>query len=578
MNSNKYFRALTVGAHTSRKTAISTTSSAEAAQKSRPVSTGAKKRTHQQKSLDETLTDRAKREAESDSEDDQDDTTPSGNGMDASSSEEEEPGLRVYSGADVHEKGAPHRKRRNKLLRKSGARVEQIRQEEINRKRKQNNIHVLGADVCEPIASFAELKLRYNITDQLLENIANVGYAVPTPVQMQAVPILLERREVLASAPTGSGKTAAFAIPILHALGKHKTVGYRAVVVSPTRELAKQTFFEFQRLGAGMGYHIQFISNTIKLEKLLRKKPSIAKKMDILITTPNKLVHLLQDTEGKSPVISLENVEWLVIDESDKLFEAEKEGGFRDQLGVIYKACSSPRICRTLFSATFAVEVEEWCKLNLNNVIMLSIGARNAATEAVEQKLLFVGSTGAKVTALRQLLKENFTPPILIFVQTKQAAKELYREIGHEGFHADVIHSDRDQQERDRVVDSFRSGKLWTLIATDVLGRGVDFKGVNLVINYDFPRTSISYIHRIGRAGRAGTKGKAITLYTEKDYVLLRSVAKVIKRSGGEIPDFMLQLPKATKSEKERLQFRWNRRKTHTGKRKRPQKMPTKSS
>ncbi|XP_012504088.1 PREDICTED: probable ATP-dependent RNA helicase DDX52 [Propithecus coquereli] len=194
-------------------------------------------------------------------------------------------------------------------------------------------------------------------------------------------------------------------------------------------------------------------------------------------------------------------VEWLVVDESDKLFEDGKTG-FRDQLASIFLACTSPKVRRAMFSATFAYDVEQWCKLNLDNVITVSIGARKA-----EDGL-------------------GFNPPVLVFVQSIERAKELFHELIYEGINVDVIHAERTQQQRDNTVHSFRAGKIWVLICTALLARGIDFKGVNLVINYDFPTSSVEYIHRIGRTGRAGHKGKAVTFFTEDDKPLLRSKQK----------------------------------------------------
>lgn len=255
----------------------------------------------------------------------------------------------------------------------------------------------------------------------------------------------------------------------------------------------------------------------------------------------------------------------MIVDESDKLFEEGRQG-FRDQLGAIYRACDSQQIRRAFFSATFAFDVQEWCKLNLDNVVMLTIGQKNSASEKVEQQLIFTGSEGGKLMAFRNLIVEvsndrllkskiertyrhilyqkGLTPPVLVFVQTKERAKELYTELVYDGINVDVIHAERSQLQRDNVVKSFRSGQIWVLICTELMGRGIDFKGVNLVVNYDFPPSAISYIHRIGtqyatffctyannviicsiitgRTGRAGRPGKAITFFTENDAGYLR--------------------------------------------------------
>lgn len=277
--------------------------------------------------------------------------------------------------------------------------------------------------------------------------------------------------------------------------------------------------------------------------------PKSSKKFDILVTTPNRLIYLLkQDPPG----IDLTSVEWLVVDESDKLFEDGKTG-FRDQLASIFLACTSHKVRRAMFSATFAYDVEQWCKLNLDNVITVSIGARNSAVETVEQELLFVGSETGKLLAMRELIKKGFNPPVLVFVQSIERSKELFHELIYEGINVDVIHADRTQEQRDNTVHSFRAGKIWVLICTALLARGIDFKGVNLVINYDFPTSSVEYIHRIGRTGRAGHKGKAVTFFTEDDKPLLRSVANVIQQAGCPVPEYIKGFQKLLSKQKKKM-------------------------
>ncbi|XP_076334890.1 DExD-box helicase 52 isoform X1 [Tachypleus tridentatus] len=442
------------------------------------------------------------------------------------------------------EKAQTEKKRKNF---KTPQKLAQLKQEQVNHFRKQNKIFVWGADVPDPVASFDQLHSKYGVHQDILQNIQFLGYSTPTPIQMQAIPLMIERTEILACAPTGSGKTAAFLIPIIHHLKEPKKQGFRAVVVSPTRELAKQTFRECQRLAQGRGLRIHIIDKVNKAAKMFG--PSSSQRFDLLVTTPNRLVYLLQQDP---PVISLKNVEWLVVDESDKLFEAGKQG-FRDQLGVIYKSCDSPNVRHAMFSATFAFEVEEWCKLNLDNVVTISVGVRNTAVDLVEQKLLFVGSESGKLIAFRDMVKKGIVPPVLVFVQTKERAKELFSELIYDGINVDVIHADRSQLQRDNVVKSFRRGKIWILICTELMGRGIDFKGVNLVVNYDFPPSAISYIHRIGRTGRAGRPGQAVTFFTEDDGVNLRSIAQIMKNSGCHVPDYMLKMKKPSKETKRKL-------------------------
>jgi len=277
-------------------------------------------------------------------------------------------------------------------------------------------------------------------------------------------------------------------------------------------------------------------------------------KLDILVTTPNRLVYMINNEQ-----ISMKNVEWLIVDESDKLFETTGKGetSFRDQLATIYRACSEEgeaQLRRAFFSATLATEVEEWCSLNLDNVASVTIGQRHTATDTIKQTLVYTGTEKGKLLAFRQLMeKGQLRPPVLVFVQEKDRAKDLFNELIKEKIHVDVIHSERSQLQRDNSVRAFRAGQIWVLICTELMGRGIDFKGVNLVINYDFPTSTVSYIHRIGRTGRGGRQGEAITFFTDKDKTLLRDVASIVKRSGGEVPEFMLKMKKASRQDKRKM-------------------------
>ncbi|XP_074118169.1 putative ATP-dependent RNA helicase DDX52 isoform X2 [Sminthopsis crassicaudata] len=435
-------------------------------------------------------------------------------------------------------------KEENKL---TAEKLERLRKQKINCFRNKHKIHIQGTDLPEPIASFQQLDQEYKIHSRLLQNILDAGFQTPTPIQMQAIPVMLHGRELLASAPTGSGKTLAFSIPILMQLKQPTNKGFRALIISPTRELASQTHRELVRISEGTGFRIHMIHKAAVAAKKFGPKSS--KKFDILVTTPNRLIYLLkQDPPG----IDLKNVEWLVVDESDKLFEDGKTG-FRDQLAFIFLACTSHKVRRAMFSATFAHDVEQWCKLNLDNVISISIGARNSAAETVEQELLFVGSETGKLLAMRDLIKKGFHPPVLVFVQSIERAKELFHELIYEGINVDVIHAERTQQQRDNTVHSFRAGKIWVLICTALLARGIDFKGVNLVINYDFPTSAVEYIHRIGRTGRAGHKGKAVTFFTEDDKPLLRSVANVIQQAGCPVPEYIRSFHKLPSKQKKKM-------------------------
>ncbi|CAG9767505.1 unnamed protein product [Ceutorhynchus assimilis] len=414
-----------------------------------------------------------------------------------------------------------------------------LEQEEINRYRNQNSISVVGRRIPNPARSFDD----FSVDQSIIKNLIKCGYEEPTPIQKQAVPIMLEGRQLLACAPTGSGKTAAFLVPIIQQLKSPQNSGFRALILCPTRELASQTQRECVRLSEGKGFRIHILS---KINKALNQYgPKSNQKFDILITTPNRLCFLLKQDP---PAIQLSSIQWLVIDEADKLFE-DGSRSFRDQLDQILQACDNKDKKIAMFSATHTPVVAKWCVHNMPGLVRVTIGQRNAATDTVDQKLQFVGSEHGKLIALRDLIRQGISPPVLIFVQSKERAQQLFNELIYDGIMVDAIHADRTQTQRDNVVKCFREGKIWVLICTELMARGIDFKGVNLVINYDFPPSSISYVHRIGRAGRAGRTGQAVTFFTQEDSPLLRSIAYILKESGCEVPEYLLSIK--TKSKKE---------------------------
>ncbi|XP_019850917.1 PREDICTED: probable ATP-dependent RNA helicase DDX52 isoform X2 [Amphimedon queenslandica] len=459
-------------------------------------------------------------------------------------SDYEDTSVQLTSSQSVSTDSRPKKKKKRKSKMSSAA---SLRMEEINRFRNSNRIYVSGSDVPDPIRTFSDLSEQYSIPPYLMKNITSLGYNDPTPVQMQTIPLLLHSHEVLVCAPTGSGKTAAFLVPILTLLKSPRRVGFRAVIVSPTRELAQQTYRECVRLSSGSGFSIHVLTKATASANSFGPQSSL--KFDILVTTPNRLVHMLS---LDPPGIVLDNVEWLILDECDKLFE-DGVTGFKDQIDEIFTACSNPNIKRGLFSATLASGVEEFSRAHFDNFVRVIIGLQNSATETIKQQLLYVGQETGKLLAMRDIIHKGFTPPVLVFVQSIERAKELFHELIYDGMNVDVIHSERTQAQRDNVIKSFREGKIWILICTDLMGRGIDFKGVNLVINYDFPQSSVSYIHRVGRTGRAGRVGEAITFFTEEDTAYVRSIANVMKSSGCPVPDWMLEMRNPSKNQKKAL-------------------------
>ncbi|KAJ3683852.1 hypothetical protein LUZ60_014079 [Juncus effusus] len=418
----------------------------------------------------------------------------------------------------VEEFYSDHRKEENKQIEKDAI------------LRKKFGIHISGYNVPSPLESFNDLSSRFGCKSYLLENLNQLGFKEPTPIQRQAIPVLLSGRECFACAPTGSGKTLAFLCPILMKIKPGLKDGIKAVILCPTRELASQITRECKKLAKGKKFKIKSMTKELSRSGDFTKIPC-----DILVSTPLRLDHAITKRN-----LDLSRVEYLVLDESDKLFEL----GFVEQIDLVVKACSNPKITRSLFSATLPDSVEELARSIMHDAVRIIVGKKNSACQLIEQKLVFTGTEKGKLIALRQSFAQSLNPPVLIFVQSKERAKELFKELAFDDIKADVIHADLSQQEREDVVDNFRMGKTWVLIATDVISRGMDFKGVNCVINYDFPESATAYIHRIGRSGRAGRAGEAITFYTEEDKSFLRNIANVMAASGCEVPAWILALPK----------------------------------
>ncbi|KAG0299751.1 DEAD (Asp-Glu-Ala-Asp) box polypeptide 52 [Dissophora globulifera] len=406
-------------------------------------------------------------------------------------------------------------------------------------------IRVYGTDIPNPFRSFEGLAKQYQLDPYLQRNILASGFKKPTPIQMQAIPIVLHGRDLMAMAPTGSGKTMAFVLPILHDLKGPEKVGYRAVIISPTRELATQIFNQIKKLSVGRKFKICMLTKATAATQ--GQAPHLRQKYDILISTPLRLVHAIQQEK-----MELDHVRHLILDEADKLLEQ----GFLEQTDEIFAACSHPSLQKSLFSATLPSGVESLANTFMRSPVRIVIGSKNAATETIDQKLIYCGSEEGKLIAIRQQIQKGLKPPVLIFVQSIERAKELFHELIYDGINVDVIHSERTKAQRDKIVEGFRQGKVWVLIATELMARGVDFKGVNLVINYDFPQTVQSYIHRIGRTGRAGRKGEAITYFTNEDQTYLKSIVNVMRESGCEVADWMLAMKKPSKNQKKNLRQR----------------------
>ncbi|CCH59880.1 hypothetical protein TBLA_0C00640 [Henningerozyma blattae CBS 6284] len=408
--------------------------------------------------------------------------------------------------------------------------------------------NITGNDVPLPIGSFDDLITRFSFDKRLLNNLIDNHFTEPTPIQSEAIPIALLDRDIVACAPTGSGKTMAFLIPLLQQIiDEKKVVGLKGLIISPTKELANQIFLECVKLSRSIFFEkkrpLQVALLSKSLSAKLKNKVISNSKYDIIISTPLRLIDVVRNES-----LDLSKVKHLIFDEADKLFDKT----FVEQTDDILSSCTDPALRKSMFSATIPSSVEDIAQSLMNDPVRVVIGHKEAANSNIEQKLIFCGNEEGKLIAIKQLTQEGeFKPPVIIFLESITRAKALYHEMMYDRLNVDVIHAERTTIQRNKIIERFKSGELWCLICTDVLARGVDFKGVNLVINYDVPRSSQAYVHRIGRTGRAGRKGKAITLYTKQDALAVKPIINVMKQSGCEVAEWMDT--KLTKREKESI-------------------------
>lgn len=402
--------------------------------------------------------------------------------------------------------------------------------EQIKKFKKDYHIRTFGNDVPAPITCFSNMFTSYpNIPTFLRSLLLQTEYKHPTPIQMQAISALLTGRDVMACAPTGSGKTLAFIIPILSLLKRHiPRNGFRALIILPTKELAKQTKIEFKKLAGHFKVCLLSKSTIAGL-----KSTDGHHNYDIVIATP---LRLLSSVEKK--IVLLSKLEIIILDEADRLMD----DNFLEQTDRVLSSCP-PTVIKGLFTATLSSSVEALAFTFMNDPIRIYTGYPNAATDTIDQELLFVGQEQGKIMAMRQLLRGGIQPPILVFMKTIDRVDELFSDLSSLRIPMEAIHSGKSEAERAIIIEKFQSGKIWVLVTTDLLARGIDFQDVKTVINYDLPETTFSYIHRIGRTGRAGRAGRSITFFTTQDKTHLLTIINVMKASHcSNIPEYMLKL------------------------------------
>jgi ATP-dependent RNA helicase RhlE len=377
------------------------------------------------------------------------------------------------------------------------------------------------AEVAMPSINFESLGL----APPLLKAVVETGYTTPTPIQAKAIPLAMQGNDLMAGAQTGTGKTAAFALPILQKLlpfassstspAKHPI---RALVLTPTRELAIQVEESIKVYAKHTPLKSLVVFGGIDIKT---QTPHLKTGVEILVATPGRLLdHVEQKT------LSLSQVQILVLDEADRMLDM----GFMPDLKRILALLPKQRQ-NLMFSATFSNEIKKLADDFLTNPILVEVARSNATNENVTQKVYSVAQSD-KQAFLTQLLKDDVdAKQVIVFTKTKITASRLSRALVKVGVLADAIHGDKSQKERIEALDAFKAGKITVLVATDVAARGLDISELPMVINYEIPSAPEDYVHRIGRTGRAGASGVAISLVSEDEEKYLSEIEKLIKKT-----------------------------------------------
>jgi ATP-dependent RNA helicase RhlE len=362
---------------------------------------------------------------------------------------------------------------------------------------------------------FNELPLR----KEILEAIAEKGYTNATPIQEKAIPPILEQKDLIGLAQTGTGKTAAFAIPILENLAKINAApgGIQALVVTPTRELAIQIAENFRAYGKKLKLRSLVIFGGVKPHaqiQTLKQKPAI------LIATPGRLLDLHQ--QG---FINLKQLEVFVLDEADRMLDM----GFIHDVKRIVKLLPKQRQT-LLFSATMPNEVKSLAQSLLQDPVEVTVTPVSSTAERIDQLAIHVADRKEKEQQLVQLLQEDPANSVLVFSRTKHGADKLVRLLGKNKLQAMAIHGNKSQNARQMALNHFKEGKIRILVATDIAARGIDISGLDLVVNTDVPTVAETYVHRIGRTGRAGKEGRSVIFCEPEDSKYFKSIEKLIAK------------------------------------------------
>ena len=352
---------------------------------------------------------------------------------------------------------------------------------------------------------------------------AERGYTTPTPIQAQAIPVVLSGVDLLAGAQTGTGKTAAFAMPILHQLSATMDIAprgpsrVRALILVPTRELAAQVEESVQLYGRYLSLRALMLIGGVKINPQMQK---LRRGVDVLVATPGRLLDHVQQRS-----VDLSHVEILVLDEADRMLDM---GFIRDIRRIL--ALLPKKRQNLLFSATFSPEIRGLADGLLNDPVRVEVAARNATADTVAQRI-FAVDQDRKRDLLAHLIATHQWGQVLVFTRTKHGADRLAKHLSQDGVQAMAIHGDKSQGARTRALAEFKEGKVRVLVATDIAARGIDITELPHVVNFELPHVPEDYVHRIGRTGRAGNSGQAVSLVCSEEHKQLQDVEKLLRRS-----------------------------------------------
>ena len=362
---------------------------------------------------------------------------------------------------------------------------------------------------------------KYHISHEIKRSLETMGFNKPTDIQFKAIGPALKGDDILAIAQTGTGKTAAFVIPILDMLTKRKvnsrTSGIKAIVLAPTRELAVQINDVFNTIGKHLPVKNGVVYGGVPIEPQI---DMLEKGVDILIATPGRLLEL---TAKKEAIV--DRLQFLVLDEADKMLEL----GFYDSIKTLTRIV--PKSRQTMFfSATIDQKIKELAYSLVNNPLKIHLSPKDPISKKIDHSVAFI-EMDDKRFFLERILREHVEEKIMVFVRTKVRAERVKKALSTLGVEADTLHGDKDQKERQEALSNFRSGKSTVLIATDVSARGIDIPGIEIVINYDLPTDSPeTYVHRVGRTGRGNKNGLAIAFCAEHEKEYLAQIEKYITK------------------------------------------------